>query len=274
MGIRKIKLNGLPFANVVKDGVATAQIEIGQTIERIQLIMGGTDFNETHITNIKLRANGKPIVDLSGVQMKALMNFRGVPQSAGFLDIDFTELTGRDFLDQVVGGFDTSRRVSQLSLEVTILGISTTAPTLSYRVTRSAPQANDLGNVVQKILRYPWQVATGGELPIALPFGPVNGSVIKRIHITHGVADNVTAVKVKHASDLVFESTAAANVADLTSHGRTPQAKIFTVDFTADKNQGNALDTRDASSLLLLPTFGAGDSGVVLVEYYDKLGNL
>lgn len=272
MAIRKIKLNGLPFANVVAAGVATAQVEIGQTIERIQLIMGGTAFNETHMTNIKLRANGKPIVDLSGSQLKALMNFRGVPQSAGFLDIDFTELTGRDFLDQVVGGFDTSKGVSQLSMEVTIAGA--TAPTLSYRVTRSAPQAGNLAGVVQKILRYPWQVATGGELPIALPFGPVNGSVIKRIHVTHGVANNVTALKVKHASDLVFESTAAANVADLTAHGRTPQANIFTVDFTADKNQGNALDTRDASSLLLLPTFGAADSGDVLVEYYDKLGNL
>lgn len=272
MGIRKIKRDGLPFANVAANSVATAPIEIGDTIERIQLILGGTTFDETHLTNIKLRANGKPVVDLSGSQLKKLMNFRGVPQSVGFLDIDFTELTGRDFLDQVIGGFDTSKGVAQLSLECTIG--AATAPTLAHRITRSAPQAGNLSGVVQKILRYPWQVATGGQLAISLPFGKENGSVIKRIHVAHGVGSNVTKAEVKHNSRVVFESTAAANVADLTAHGRTPQTNIYTIDFTADKNQGNALDTTDANSLLLLPTFGAADSGDVLVEFYDRLGNL
>lgn len=272
MSIAKIKVDGLPFANVAANSVATANIEIGQAIERIQLILGGTTFDETHISNIKVRANGKPVVDISGTNLKKLMNFRGVPQTAGFLDIDFTELTGRDFLDQIVGSFDTSKGVSQLSIEVTIG--AATAPTLSYRVTRSGPQADGVKGVLQKILRYPWQVATGGELAIALPFGPVNGAVIKRIHVVHGVASNVTKVRAKQGADVVFEGTYAANNADLTAHGRTPQALFFSIDFTADKNQKAAWDTRDANSLLLLPTFGAADSGEVLVEYYDRLGNL
>lgn len=272
MSIAKITTNGLPFANVAASGVATANIEIGMAIERIQLILGGTTFNETHMTNIKIRSNGKPLVDLSGAQLKNLMAYRGVPQSTGFLDIDFTELTGRDLLDQIVGSFDTSKGVSQLSMEITIAGA--TAPTLSYRVTKSAPQRPGLNEAVQKILRYPWQVATGGQLAIALPYGPVNGAVVKRIHVTHGVANNVTAVEVKQNSAVVWEGTAAANVADQTAHGRVPQTNIFTVDFTLDRNQRNAFDTRDASSILLLPTFGAADSGDVLVEYYDKLNNL
>jgi hypothetical protein len=272
MSIAKTTVNGLPFANVAAAGVATANIEFGMAIERIQLILGGTTFTEAHMTNIKIRANGKPVVDLSGAQLKKLMAYRGVPQSTGFLDIDFTELTGRDLLDQILGSFDTSKGVSQLSMEVTIAGA--TAPTLSYRVTKSSPQRAGLAGQIQKLLRYPWQVATGGQLPIALPFGPVNGSVIKRIHITHGVADNVLDVQVKQNSAIVWEGTAAANVADQTAHGRVPQASMFTIDFTLDRNQRNAFDTRDASSLLLLPNFGAADSGDVLVEYYDKLGNL
>lgn len=272
MSIQKIKTNGLPFSNVAGTGVATADIEIGMAIERIQLIMGGTTFTEAHMTNIKVRANGKPIVDISGAQLKKLMNYRGVPQSANYLDIDFTELTGRDLLDQVVGAFDTSQGISQLSMEVTIAGA--TAPTLSYRVTKSSPQANGVGGVVQKILRYPWQVATGGQLSVALPFGPVNGSVIKRIHVAHGMASNVVDVTVKQDSAVVFEGTKAANEADQVAHARTPQALFFTVDFTLDRNQRNAFDTRDARSLLLLPNFGAADSGDILVEYYDRIGNL
>lgn len=272
MSISKITANGLPFANVAAAGVATANIEIGSNVERLQLIMGGTTFTEAHMTNIKLRANGKAVVDISGTDLKKLMAFRGVPQSTGFLDIDFTELTGRDLLDQVIGSFDTSKGVAQLSLEITIAGA--TAPTLAYRVTKSSPQNAAVGGQLQKILRYPWQVATGGQLSIALPYGPVNGSIIKRIHITHGVANNVLDVTVKQNSAVVWEGTAAANVADQTAHGRVPQTGIFTIDFTLDRNQRNAFDTRDASSLLLLPNFGAADSGNVLVEYYDKLGNL
>lgn len=272
MSIAKITVAGLAFANVAATGVATANIEIGMAVERIQLAMGGTAFTEAHMTNIKIRANGKPLIDISGTDLKKLMAYRGVPQSTGFLDIDFTELTGRDLLDQIVGSFDTSKGVGQLSLEITIAGA--TAPTLSYRVTKSAPQRAGLSDQIQKILRYPWQVATGGQLPIALPFGPVNGSVIKRIHITHSVADNVVDVTVKQNSAVVWEGTAAANAADQTSHGRVPQTKVFTIDFTLDRNQRNAFDTRDTSSILLLPRFGAADSGDVLVEYYDKLQNL
>lgn len=272
MSIQKIKSNGLPFANVSATGVATANIEIGLAIERIQLIMGGTTFNETHMTNIKVRANGKPVVDMSGSQLKKLMNFRGVTQSTNYLDIDFTELGGRDLLDQIIGAFDTSRGISQLSIEVTITGA--VAPTLSYRVTKSSPQANGIGGVVQKMLRYPWQVATGGQLPISLPYGRENGAVIKRIHISHGVASNVLDVTVKQDSAIVFEGTKAANEADQVGHGRTPQANMFTVDFALDRNQRNAFDTRDAKSLLVLPNFGAADSGDVIVEYYDRVINL
>lgn len=272
MSIAKITTNGLPFANVAAAGVATANIEIGMAIERIQLALGGTTFTEANMTNIKIRANGKPVVDLSGAQLKKLMAYRGVPQSAGFLDIDFTELTGRDLLDQVAGSFDTSKGVSQLSMEITIAGA--VAPTLSYRITKSAPQRPGLGDMLQKILRYPWQVATGGQLAVALPYGRPNGSVIKRIHVTHGVAANVVDVTVKQNSAIVWEGTAAANVADQTAHDRVPQALMFTVDFTLDRNQRNAFDTRDASSILLLPRFGAADSGDVLVEYYDSLPNL
>lgn len=272
MSIAKITVNGLPFANVAAAGVATANIETGLSIERIQLILGGTTFDETHMTNIKIRSNGKPIVDISGSDLKKLMAYRGVPQSAGFLDIDFTELTGRDLLDQILGSFDTSKGVGQCSIEVTIAGA--TAPTLAYRVTKSSPQREGLGGSLQKILRYPWQVSTGGELAIALPFGNINGSVIKRIHITHGVASNVLNATVKQNSAIVWEGTKAANEADQVSHGRVPQTKVFTIDFTLDRNQRNAFDTRDANSLLLLPNFGAADSGDVLVEYYDKLGNL
>lgn len=273
MAIGKILRKGLAFSNVVATGVASCLLPIGRTIERITLAMGGTTFDETHIANIKLRANGKAIVDVSGSELKKINAYRGIVSSTGFLTLDFTEIFGRDRLDQVIGGFDTSKGIAQLSLEVSIAGA--TAPTLEAYVMESDRQTGGYSPIIQKILRYPFQTSAAGVLPIQLPFGPVNGSVIKRMHLSHSVAQNITNAVVKQDSVVIWEASRALNEAIQVEHKKVPQAGFMTVDFCIDNNQANGFDTRDARSLELLPTFGAAEpSGAVLVEYYDTLGNL
>lgn len=273
MSIGKILRQGLAFSNVVASGVASCLLPIGRTIERITLAMGGTTFNETHMTSIKLRANGKVIIDVTGSELKKINAFRGITSSTGFLTLDFTEIFGRDKIDQVIGGFDTSKGIAQLSMEITIAGAS--APTLSAYIMESDRQSGGYSPIIQKILRYPFQTSAAGVLPIQLPFGPVNGSVIKRMHLYHSVSNNITNAVVKQDSVVIWEASRALNEAIQVEHKKTPQANFMTVDFTIDNNQANAFDTRDARSLELLPTFGAAEpSGVVLVEYYDTLGNL
>lgn len=273
MAIGKILRKGLAFSNVVATGVASCMLPIGRTIERITLGMGGTIFTVAMITNIKLRANGKVIIDLSGTELSRINAYRGIVSSTNFLTLDFTEIFGRDRMDQVIGGFDTSKGIAQLSMEVTIAGA--TAPTLEAYIQESNVQAGSYSAIIAKILRYPFQTSAGGVLPIQLPFGPVNGSVIKRMHVLHSVANNVSEITVKQDSVVIWESTRALNEAIQVEHRKTPQTLQMTVDFTLDNNQSNAFDTRDARSLELLPRFGAAEpSGVVLVEYYDTLGNL
>jgi len=273
MSIGKILRQGLAFSNVVATGVASCLLPIGRTIERITMVLGGTTFNETHMTSIKLRANGKVIIDVTGTELKKINAFRGIVSSAGFLTLDFTEIFGRDRLDQVVGGFDTSKGIAQLSLEVSIAGA--TAPTLNAYISESDRQAGGYSPIISKILRYPFQTSAAGVLPIQLPFGPQQGSVIKRMHLLHSVANNITNAVVKQDSVVIWEASRALNEALQVEHKKVPQANFMTVDFTLDNNQSNAFDTRDARSLELLPTFGAAEpSGAVLVEYYDTLGNL
>jgi hypothetical protein len=66
----------------------------------------------------------------------------------------------------------------------------------------------------------------------------------------------------------------AENSFDQTRLGRVPQTNMYTVDFVLDGEIDKALDTRDARSMEWLPTFSAADSGYILVEYMDTLGNL
>ena len=276
MSVGKLNRPGLPFANVVASGVATADITPGRTLEALTLVMGGT-FTSAHIANVKIKANGKAVVDASGAQLEKLAEFRGDTVTT-HLPIYFADFTGLDQLDQLVGAFDTSRGIASLSIEVTISGA--TNPTLKYMVQESNPQIGADGKprayspILAKVLRYPYNIATGGRLPVALPFGPVNGAVIKRIHVEHGVADNVTGVIVKQDGIVIHETEAADNAFYNSRFGRVNQTKVYSIDFVAEGGMKNAFDTRDAASLELIPTFAAADSGDVIVEYLDTLGNL
>lgn len=271
MAIGKLFRDGLPFSVVPANGVATAEITPGRTIEQIILQLGGTSLTKAMLTMIKLKANGKVIWEATGSQIDKLNAFRGYASDAAFLPIIFTELKGRDRVDQFVGAFDTSKGIKNITLEVTVAGA--TAPTIKIHLLESAPQKANYSPVIAKVLRYPFDKASGGRLPVSLPFGGT-GAVLKRLHIEHGVADNVTAVTLKQDGLVVHESDAASNAYLNSLHGRTNQTKTYSLDFGIDDNSMNLLDTRDMRSLEFLIDFGAADSGYVIAEYLDTLGNL
>lgn len=269
MTIRKIMRQSLPFANVVASGWATAEITPGRTIERIVLKLGGT-FTKAMIAMIRIKANGKVFFEGSGTQIDKLMKYRGIADNASYLTIDFTELRGRDKLDWLIGAFDTSKGIGNITMEVQISGA--TSPTLEAYVIESGAQNEAYAPMLAKVLRYPFSVSVGGKLPIQLPYGQ-NGAVIKRLHFDT-LGGLMTGITVKQDGLVIHESIKALNEFLQAEMLRVPQASWYTVDFALDGNQSNAWDARDARSIEVVPEFSAAESGYVLVEYYDTLGNL
>lgn len=272
MSVGKLIRKGLPFSNVVATGTATAPITPGRTLERITLELGGTSLTKAMLTGIRLKANGKVFMDASGSQMDTLMKYRSVANDPAFLSLDFTETHAKLPDGALVGAFDTSKGVANITAEVDIAGAN--APTLSMILTESASQAaqgKPFAGAMHKLLRYPWSVAVGGQLAVSVPFGPVNGAVIKRLHI---FGANVTGLTVKQDSNVIHESTAAENAFRQKEFGMTPQAGCYTADFILEGDITTALDTRDAKTLEWLITTSAADNGYILVEYLDVLGNL
>ena len=276
MSVGFLERNGLPFANVVASGVATANITPGRAIDNIQLELAGTSFLKSHLDLLKLKANGKVILEGSGAQIDKLNAYRGLATDPAYLDLAFVDLVGKQEFDQAVGALDSSLGVENLTVEATINGA--TAPALSMRIKETAPQRNEKGvaapfaGLMAKVLRYPFSVANGGVLPITVPFGPQNGAVIKRLHVEH--TGNMTGATVKEDGLVIHESTTARNEYEQTRQGRVPQANMYTIDFMVDGNIRKALDTRFSRSLEWLFDFSAADNGHVLVEYLDPLGNL
>lgn len=276
MSVGKIQRYGLPFSNVVPTGTATNQVTPGRTVEVLRYRLGGTTFTKAMIPSLKLKANGKVIIEGSGAQLDAINAYRGEATNAAFLDVQFADYAMLSELDRMVGAFDTSLGIGNITAEVQIAGA--TAPTLLPILVESAQQKDRTGNaapfapLISKILSYPFNVATGGKLPVNLPFGPQSGSVIKRMHFFH--SGTMTGIEVKEDGLVVHESVAAENQFDQQKAGRVPQTNCYTVDFVLDGNIRKALDTRTARSLEVLPSFSAAGSGTVLVEYLDPLGNL
>ncbi len=276
MSVGKLTRYGLPFSNVVPTGTATNTVTPGRTLENFRLKLGGTALTKAMLGTIKVKANGKVIVEATGTQLDKINAYRGEATAAAFLDVQFADYSMISELDRMVGAFDTSLGISNITTEIPIAGA--TAPKLDPILIESAQQkARDGTNapfapLISKLLAYPFNIATGGRLPVTVPFGPQSGSIIKRFHVFHG--GNMTGATVKEDGVVVHESIKAENEFDQTKAGRVPQANVYTIDFVLDGNIKKALDTRNAKSLEWLLEFSGADSGTVLVEYLDPLGNL
>jgi hypothetical protein len=275
MSVGKLIRYGLPFSNVAANNIATNNITPGRTLENFQMKLGGT-FTKAQISMFRLKANGKTIIEGTGSQLDALNAYRGQTTNAAFLDIHFADYSLLDELDRMVGAFDTSLGISNITTEVTIG--AATSPTLNPILIESAQQKDRAGQaapfapLLTKVLSYPFNIATGGTLPVTVPFGPQNGAIIKRLHVFH--SGTMTGATVKQDGLVVHESIAAENQYMQQKHGRVPQSNVYTIDFVLDGNIRKALDTRDAKSLEWLFAFSAAGNGTVLVEYLDPLGNL
>jgi hypothetical protein len=283
MSVGRLIRYGLPFSNVVNAGTATNQVTPGRTLENLQLKLGvggavGDAFVKSNIELLKIKANGKVILEGSGSEIDKLNAYRAAGSTdAAFLDIYFADYSLNNELDRMVGAFDTSVGIANITTEVKISGAQ--GPVLTPILVESAQQKGKSGEMlpfaplISKTLRYPFAMATGGKLPITVPFGPNNGAIIKRFHVfTNGGL--MTGATVKQDGLIVHESIKAENEFMQKRHARVPQANVYTIDFVVDGDIKKALDTRDAKSLEWLLDFSAADSGNVIVEYLDPLGNL
>lgn len=276
MSVGKLTRYGLPMSNVTANGTATNNITPGRTLECSRFRLSGTAMTRAMITQFRIKANGKTIVDTNGTDLQKINEYRGVAGDAAFLDYYFADYSLNNELDRMVGAFDTTYGIGNITQEVKIVGA--TAPVITPITIESAAQKSKDGEalpyspLISKLLQYPFNISTGGRLPVNIPFGPQTGGIIKRVHVVH--TGNMTGATVKENATVVHESIKAENEYEQKRFGRVPQSNVYTLDFVVDGDMRKAMNTRQSQSLEWLFDFSAADSGVVYVEYLDPLGNL
>ena len=94
-----------PFSNVAATGLTTVKFDnlIGYTVDRIILELGGTALTKAMLTQIRVLANEKEIINDTGTNMDLRNQYRGITANAAYLAIDFEEIRARTIVGQRVG---------------------------------------------------------------------------------------------------------------------------------------------------------------------------
>ena len=262
-----ITVKNLPFFNVVADGVASLELPLGMTYNRILLKLGGTTFTKAMMTRIVAKLNGKNFYDITGSRLDTINKYRGISDDASFLTLDFNEPFAKTVGGMLSGAIGTAAGVNKFTLEVTIAGA--TAPTLESWSMQSEPMP--LG-IIHAFVHHPVTFSAAGKFPIVLPHGPQAGHLIERIHFFH---TNMTALEVKKNGLLIFEEMeTAVNEFIQKEYKKTPQSGHFVYDPIVTNDLKRVVDTANAQSLQFNVTVSASDTIDVYAEYATQLDRL
>jgi len=248
-----------PFLNVVGDGVASMELPIGMTYNRIYLSLGGTTFTKAMITRITLKINGKIFYDISGTNLDKINDYKGMGLGDYVLCMDFIEDKAKTTGGQYVGAIGTLQGVTSFVCEVTIAGA--TAPTLESWSEVSAPMPLKL---MSCLLSHVATFSAAGDFPVILPHGREAGLLIQRVHFFHS---NMTKLEIKKNGVIIFESMPTAINSEIQkSYGRTAQTGLYVYDAIVNNDIQQVLDTSNAQSLSYNITVSGSDTLTILNE--------
>jgi len=272
----------LPAVQGVAAGsIATLNCPIGFTYHGILWTMGGTTFNLSLITEIRVKGNGRTIFTVSGSDLDAMNLFEGrAPASATQFYLDFEryglEVFGGSNAIDALGGRELTAigtgvppsdknpiELSTLQIELDISG-SALLPTLSAKALQAPPRS--LG-FLKKRRKFVYVPAGAVEFEISdLP----RGDLIDKIYIK-SAGNKITRVKLERDNFLAFDRTPDENNLIQYDGVRVPQPSWFVLDPSEQGRGDEALITSNVSDFRLKVTVSAADTLTIYVDYMGSL---
>lgn len=183
-----------PFQNVAASSTAVMPfVHSGMTIVGIIFKRGGT-FTATHMSNIRLRLDGKPFIDVTGINLEDICKYEKYGTASAYSYLPFGDLRAMTQRGQMLGAVDTSiKGMKPMEMEVDI-GAATT-PTLEAWAVLAPPKAVDDPNklTIRALLKSTHTPAAAADNELQLPTGSREGGLIHRVYAFHS---NVTKMQV------------------------------------------------------------------------------
>jgi hypothetical protein len=275
-----------PWTNVGANSraILNSQLVLGNIIERVYLVLGGTTFTKALITALRVKLNGKTVFgDISGTNLDLFQTYQLGNTNAAFLTVDFIEPDSKSMQGEILGAIDTNAAgVTVYTMEADIG--AATAPTLDsfaqLRDSASVVPANGFNPNLRPLIRALIQTnltsTAAAEQQYQLNIGSGGNSLIKRLVIFSTI---LTSVRIKRNSLDIYETVNPALASFIQSdYGKHPQSNMYVVDWLADGNQSDTQPTRNpyttvANYQFLLTASGAG-TFLVYADVYSILAGI
>ncbi len=264
------RLNAFPSvaANAISS-LATDEL-IGKPLHALVFELGGTSFNKSHINSVRVRVDGKDVVNgISGAQLTDLNEYEGLIDVTNYLVLPFGDPTAKTMKGQHLGDIDFS--IYQVPIEIEVEIGAATAPTLqvyaltlpssklSLGVGYSEREAASFRALVRTIIT---PTAAVDRQTFSVGIGSGAGARIRRIAFFH---TNLTSVEFKKSGFIKHDDVSnALNDAIAQQFARAPQSGLYVLDRIVDQNQGASEATVDANgqpwNLQLALSTSAGDT--------------
>lgn len=243
-----------PFLGVAAGGKATLVTDQlnGMSVHGLMFEQGnggGAGFTKAHMTNVKIRAAEKDLLNtITGAQLQDLNDYNGYPDVANFVVHWFGDPLARTIRGQHMGNLDLSLHKGPLEIAIDI-NAAAVGPTLKCLAIVGAPKlkmgigfSDAEALMVRALIPSTIQEAAAVNRkaePIGLGSGA--GARIRALAFFHV---NLTKVEFKKQGIVKHEDlTDAENDAYQLQFGRVPQNGLYVVDRIPDGNQGEAEDT-------------------------------
>jgi len=285
-----IYLDAPPFSQLTNGNRSTTVIpRWAMTLGRIVLCLPQATANgitKATISEIVVKVGARVVFGpISGANLDKINSYRGLTTDSGHLVIDFTERDGLSVLSKEVGGYDLLALGGEdVFLEVVNsygganpLTLYAVAGFTSLQFDPRKP-SND-GQLVHKLLAYNVPTSGGTSLTWMPDF---KGALVKRLHFSYAGTDwtatadgNIQRVEAKKNGTALWSRVRCLDDRFIvTEQRKTPQSKMYHLDFVHDNVHSAALDTRDAMALEFNLTLGAVDVVTCFAEVLDLPRNL
>jgi len=243
-----IKLNQFPaVAASAKSTLVTDQLR-GYSLHGLIFERGGTTFTNAHLSNIRVRLDGKDVVNsMTGAKLVDLNEYDGLVDVTNYTTLFFGDPSARTIRGQHLGDIDLDIYSKPLTIDVDVG--AATAPTLQMYALVSVPKrAMGIGFSDAEAASFRALIPTTIQPAAAvtrnsygLSLGSAAGALLRRAAFFH---TNLTKVEFKKQSLTKWDdATIALNAAIQQQYARTPQSGLYMLDRVFDGNQGESEQT-------------------------------
>jgi hypothetical protein len=253
--------------NATPGNTAVLKISYNATFDKIHLLLGG-GLTKAMIHQIEGKINGVQFFVDDGSLLGVRDAYEGVFVDPNVITLDFTEPNTRGGAPAQYLASLPRNLMQSLTFEIQIDPTAPVGMTLKAEAEYRDPTQN-MFVLRRKVFNAP--LSQTGDNDLFLPVD-VSGGLIKRIWLHHG--GNVTKAELRTNGTPRIRALNTSMQYAQKRNKVVPQANILVLDFIADGNLMNMLNTQGVKECLLRLTTSAPDSLKAYVDYVDDIRKL